>query len=44
MREIAIGLASEVQRKLGHTRVTLTVRYGDPDATGGAGGDPGCNS
>ena len=28
--EILLGLAGELQRALGHTRVTLTVRYDDP--------------
>ena len=30
--QILLGLAGELQRALGHTRVTLTVRYGNPGA------------
>jgi hypothetical protein len=36
--EIVIGLASEIQRTLGHTRVTLTVRYGETDPAGETAG------
>jgi hypothetical protein len=36
--EIVLGLASELQRTLGHTRVTLTVRYGEAGPGGETAG------
>jgi hypothetical protein len=36
--QIVLGLASELQRTLGHTRVTLTVRYGEAGHAGETAG------